>query len=238
VRADTGPPSRVARNVVVGGLIAFTISSWTGDLLLSVLIPDRAVILLVLNDRLRNYALASPHLDTVEFYAVALVRLVAPYPLFFLIGRWYGDDGVAWMERRTPFLGRLVRRMEALFSRAAYPLVALVPMNVVCVFAGASGMSMAGFLVAKVIGSIVLLVVARRTSLLFDTPLTAIGEWIGDHRLLVLGVSAVLLGASIWLQRRSQGGTEIDHLAHLDSEIAAIDAERRAEGRRTDGSTD
>jgi membrane protein DedA with SNARE-associated domain len=225
---SSGPPSAAARNTVIALLVAFQISSWAGDLLLSFLIPDHAIVLLAMNDRLRNYALASPYLDALQFYAVSIVRLVAPYPCFFLLGRWYGDGAVRWMEGRTPRIGSVVRTAERWFAKAPYPLVAFIPINLLCVFAGASEMSLAGFVVAKVLGGLVLLFLARQASELLFTPLTAIGDWITDHRLLVVLVTAAIILLSIRVQRSSQGGTEIDHLIHLEEEIEAEEIE--AEG--------
>lgn len=219
-RPPTGPPSRAARTVVIGLLIGFTVAAWIGDLFLAGLIPDHPAILLALNDRLRNYPLASPHMDPMAFYGIGLARLFAPYPLYFLIGRWYGDAAVRWAERRAPRFGALMRFVERTVSKAAYPMVAFVPLNAVSIFAGASPMSMTGFVVTKLAGSAVILMAARYASEVLFTPLTAFGEWIGQNRLLVFIVCSAAFGAMYWWTRMSGGRTEVGDLAHLEAELA------------------
>lgn len=215
-----GPPSKAARRVVIGLLIGFTVAAWIGDLLLAVLIPDNPAILLALNDRLRNYPLASPHMGPVAFYGIGLARLFAPYPLYFLIGRWYGDAAVRWAERRAPRFGALMRFVERTVSKAAYPMVAFVPLNAVCIFAGASRMSMVGFVVAKLAGSAVILMAARYAGEVLFAPLTTFGDWIGQNRLLVFILCSAALSGMYWWTRRSRGRTEVGVLAHLEAELA------------------
>ncbi len=227
-RRPTGPPSRRARNVVIGLLIAIIVSSWIGDLLLSVLVDRHPLLFIALNSRNRNLVLASPNLDAGSYYSVAFLRLVVSDPLFFLLGRWYGDAAVTWMERKAPSFGSMLRWVERHFGRAAYPLVALAPNNFICLFAGASGMGVTGFLVANVAGTMFRLYLVRTVGDVLSGPLDSVTDWIADHRLLVFAVSAALLGLTIWSERRA-GGTEVTQLARLDEEIAEAEAEARAE---------
>jgi len=225
--ASGGLPSRRVRRSVIAAIIALTIAGWTGDLLLGVLLDRHPLIFIALNSRNRNLVLASEYLDPWSFYGVALLRLLASDPLFFLLGRWYGDAGVRWMERKAPTYGRMMRTAERWFNKAAYPLVALAPNNFICLFAGAGGMGVAGFFVANVTGTIVRLVVLRTVGDVLSSPLGAVRHFIQDHRLLVVAISAVLLSISIWSEKRS-GGTEVETLAHLDEELTGADTEADA----------
>ena len=74
-------------------------------------------------------------------------------PLFFLLGYWYGDAAVEWMERRTRTWGQMLRQVERWFSKAAYPIVFIAPNNYICLFAGASGMSLRAFFILNVTGT-------------------------------------------------------------------------------------
>lgn len=233
----TGPPSAAARNTVIALLLLFQIGSWVGDLLLSFLIPDHPLILLAINDRFRNYPLVVPHTDALAYYVVGTLRLAAPYPLFFLLGRWYGDGAVRWMERGTPALGSLMRFAERCFDKAAVPLVALVHVNMVAVFAGASRMSMRRFLVVKVLGSFVLLAVVRAASTLVEDLMVSVGDWIASHRLFMVVVAAVAIAVTLLLQRRSSGETEIESLVHLEEEIHDIERESEPSSGTPTGTT-
>src|SRR3546814_4697253 len=83
-------------------------------------------------------------------------------PLFFLLGYWYGDQAVSWMERRTRTFGDTMRQVERWFGRFSYPLVFLAPNNVICLFAGAAGMSVAGFFITNLAGTAFRLYLIRR----------------------------------------------------------------------------
>lgn len=198
----------------------FVVAAWGGDLFLSVLVDKHPLVFIALNARNRNLALASPHIDAWSFYTVAFVRLLISDPLFFILGRWYGDAGVRWMERKTPTYGTMLRQAEGWFSKAAYPLVAFAPNNFICLFAGASGMSVPGFFAANVAGTAVRLYLIRLGAVIFESPLKGVTGWIGDHRLPVFALSALLLAYTIWSERRAAGESELGQLAHLDEEMS------------------
>lgn len=219
-RVPSGPPNKALRNLVIGAIMVFVVMAWGGDLFLSVLVDKHPLVFIALNSRNRNLALASPHLDAWSFYLVATIRLLASDPLFFILGRWYGDAGVRWMERKTPTYGGMLRQAEGWFSKAAYPLVALAPNNFICLFAGASGMSVPGFFAANIVGTAGRLYLIRIAADTFSEPLKGLTGWIGDHRLLVFALSAILLAYTIWSERRAAGQSELGQFAQLDEELS------------------
>jgi len=230
-RVPSGPPSIRARNFVVGFLIVCVIAAWTGDLLLSRLIPDHPAVFIALNSRNRNLVLATGLLDPWTFYGIAFVRLLVSDPLFYILGRWYGDAGVRWMERKSPSFGGMLRQAEQWFGKAAYPLVAIAPNNFICLFAGASGMGVAGFFAVNAIGTIVRLYLLRVVGGIFADPLKDVTNWIGDHRLIVFAISATLLALTIISERRASGGSEVSQLRRLDDEIAEANRSPEPEER-------
>lgn len=216
----SGPPSALARNLVIGTLVAFVIASNLGNAFLSVLVNDRPLLFISLNAQNRNLALASNLLDPWSFYIVGFLRLFAPDPLFFLLGRWYGDGAIRWMERKAPTYGELLRQLEQWFDKARIPIVAFAPNNPICLFAGAAGMSWAAFLAANAVGTAVRLVLIRVFSEWFDGPLGSLREFIGEYRWPILGVSIVLVALSMLADRRG-GRDGISDLAGMDEDIAA-----------------
>lgn len=215
----TGPPSRAARNVVVALTIAFTVAAWGGDLFLASLVDTHPAVFIALNARNRNLVLAQGYLDWWTFFGIGIVRLVLSDPLFFLLGRWYGDAAIRWAERKAPTYGSMFRTVEGWFARASGPMVAIAPNNVICLFAGASGMSVARFALWNVGGTVVRLVALWFAGDAFSDPLDWLRELITEHRLPVFIISAVVLGLSIWSEKR-QGTLEIDMLEELDDEVA------------------
>jgi membrane protein DedA with SNARE-associated domain len=227
-RRPDGPPSVWARNVVVGACIALVIVTWVGDLFLSVLVDQHPAVFITLNSRNRNLVLAKEYLDWWTFFGIGAVRLLISDPLFFLLGRWYGDAGIRWIEKRSATYGPLARKAEQWFGKASYPLILVAPNNYICLFAGASGMGVGVFLVLNVVGTFARLAVLWVFGDVFNGPLDWLRELITENRLLVFGISFVLVASSIYFDRK-QGGGEVTGLLHIDEEIAEEEAEIEAE---------
>lgn len=226
--ADAGPrpephrPSRRAVTLVSIPLIFFVIISYVGDAIAPSLVDRHPLVLLLLNARTRNLALITNELDPWSYYGVGFLRLVASDPLFFLLGYWYGDAAVRWMERRTRTWGQLLRQVEGWFGKAAYPIVFFAPNNFICLFAGASGMSLRAFVVLNATGTVFRLWLVRVFGRAFESPIDAVVDWIADNRAILLVVTVGLVLVSIAMEART-GETEVGSLAHLDDELEADD---------------
>jgi membrane protein DedA with SNARE-associated domain len=218
-RLPSGPPSRAARNVVIGMVAFLFVAANVANYLGPSVVDKYPVEFIAMSSTNRNLVLASGNLDPWTFYLVGFVRLVLSDPLFFLLGRWYGDAGIRWMERRSPMYGRMLRTAEGWFKKASYPVIAIAPNNYFCLFAGASGMPIAGFLVANVVGTIARLFLLRSFGNLFDSPLDAVRHFITRNRIAFLIIGVVALAGSLWADRRSGG--EIEGVLELDREVAA-----------------
>jgi membrane protein DedA with SNARE-associated domain len=233
----TGPvrrrPSRRALTLVSIPLIFLVIISYVGDAMAPSLVDRHPAWLIALNARTRNLALVTNDLDPWTYYGIGFVRLVVSDPLFFLLGYWYGDAAVEWMERRTRTWGQMLRQVEKWFSKAAYPIVFIAPNNYICLFAGAAGMSLRAFVVLNVTGSLFRLWLVRVFGRAFEAPLDTVVDWIGDNRGILLVVTVGLVILSIALEARS-GETEVGSLARLEEELDEADAARhRDQGEAT-----
>jgi hypothetical protein len=103
-------PSRRAITLVSIPLICLVIMSYVGDALAPTLIDTHPVLLMALNSRTRNLVLVTNEVDALTFYSVGLIRLLVSDPLFFLLGMWYGDAAVQWMERGSRTFGDAFER--------------------------------------------------------------------------------------------------------------------------------
>jgi membrane protein DedA with SNARE-associated domain len=224
----TGPvrrrPSRRAVTLVSIPLIFLVIISYVGDAMAPSLVDRHPAWLIALNARTRNLALVTNDLDPWTYYGIGFVRLVVSDPLFFLLGYWYGDAAVEWMERRTRTWGQMLRQVEKWFGKAAYPIVFIAPNNYICLFAGAAGMSLRAFVVLNVTGSFFRLWLVRVFGRAFEAPIDTVVDWIGDNRAILLVITVGLVLVSIALEARS-GETEIEALARLDDELEEADEE-------------
>lgn len=222
------PPARRTVTTVGTLLVIMVVMSTVGDLMTTTWADTHPAWLIALNARNRILTLVTNSLDPWTYYGVAGVRLLVSDPLFFLLGHWYGDAAIVWMEKRTKTWGEMLRQLESWFGKAAYPLVFLAPNNPICLFAGAAGMPVRAFVALNVSGTAVRLYVIRRFGERFEDPIADLLGWFGDNRLPLFGVSAVLLVVSIALEAR-KGETEVTSLSHLDDELEQ--AERDLDGK-------
>jgi len=230
-------PSRRAVTLVSIPLIFLVIISYVGDAMAPSLVDRHPALLIALNARNRNLALVTNDLDPWTYYGIGFVRLVISDPLFFLLGYWYGDAAVEWMERRTRTWGQMLRQIEKWFGKAAYPIVFIAPNNYICLFAGAAGMSLRAFVLLNVTGSIFRLWLIRVFGRAFEAPIDSVVDWIADNRAILLVITVGLVIVSIALEARS-GETEVGSLAHLDDELEEADEEHRRQASQSPDSPD
>jgi membrane protein DedA with SNARE-associated domain len=225
-------PSRRAVMLVGLPLAALVVVSNVGDALAPTLVDTHPAWLIALNARNRNLVLVSNYLDAWTFYGIGIVRLLISDPLFFLLGYWYGDAAVKWMERRTRTWGQILRQFEGWFGKAAYPIIFIAPNNVFCLFAGASGMPVRAFVALNVSGTLFRLWLVRRFGEAFESPIDDLVGWIGDNRAILLVISVGLVILSVALEARG-GQTEVSALTHLDDDLGDEAATGAATGDPT-----
>lgn len=215
--------------VVVALAVLFWAMAQLGDALGPALVKDQPYLLLLLNARLRNLVLVVNEVTPVYYYVVGTLRMLVSDPLFYLLGFWYGEAAVAWVEQRTPSVGRFVREYEKLFREASYVVMAVAPSSLVCVLAGSAGMHPVGFLVVNVLGTVARLILVDMVGAAFEEPLGTVTTWISDNRLFLLpitiGLVAVTVGRDLVRGRR-----DLSTLHELADEAGATD-----EGRGTPG---
>lgn len=218
------PPGKHTLKLLVAPIILLVIASNIGDALATTLATTNPLALVALNSRTRNLVLVTNQLDAFSYYTVATLRLLISDPLFFLLGYWYGDAALGWMERRTRTFGNTLRQIERWFTKAAYPLVFLMPNNYICLFAGAAGMSVAGFFVTNLAGTVVRLYLIRRLGEAFEAPIDDVLGFLAEYRIPLL-IASVLLVVVITSLETRKGTNEVDALLHLDDDLGLTDDE-------------
>ena len=198
-----------------------------GNALAPDLVNSHPLLLLALNSQNRSLILATNQLDALSYYGMGTVRLLVSDPLFFLLGYWYGDTAMQWMEQRTKTFGHTLRQWEGWFGKAAYPVVFVAPNQYVCMFAGAAGMSLPGFFITNLAGTIARLYLIRRLGDAFDQPIEDVLSWISDHRVPLLAVSISITVIFVIAELRGGGPriTELEDLAEEAEAKAEADAD-------------
>ncbi len=203
---------------LVPPLAVLVVGGYVGQALFPRLVDTAPTLLILLNPRNVNLALVSNDLDALTFYGVASFRLLLTDPIWFFIGREYGDQAIRWLERRSPTYGGMARSVEGWFGKAAGLLVVLAPNNWICLLAGASRMRPLTFFGLNLVGTFGRLYLIRSLGVVFSDPLADIRGFISDYQAPLLVLSISLVAFSIWNERRSGRG-ELESIAHLDDEL-------------------
>ena len=207
-------PSRSRLVIVIAPIVALIVCGYIGDALTTTWADKHPLLLVLLNARSRILVLTTNQLDTISYYLAAGLRLLASDPLFYLLGRWYGDAMIQWVENRSKTFGEQIRLYERAFAKAAYPLVFLMPNPYICVFAGASGMRVGSFFTLNIAGTVFRLYLIRRVGEAFDEPIQAVLRFFARYRLPLFVLSVALVFFIVWKDRRS-GKDEIGSMLDL-----------------------
>ena len=206
------PPGRHTLKLLAVPIVALIVISNVGSAMAPGLVDRHPLQLIAMNASNRNLILVTNQLDALSYYLVGSLRLLVADPLFFLIGYWYGDAALTWMEARTKTFGQTLRQWEGWFGKAAYPIVFIAPNQYICLFAGAAGMSVFGFFATNIAGTLVRLYLIRRLGETFEAPIDDVLGFIGDYRVPLLVASTLLFGFMMVNELRQAKG-EVEAIA-------------------------
>lgn len=197
--AERPRPSRRTLILLVAPIVVVTSLGFLATAFTPALATHHPLLLITLDARNRFLVLAR-HVDLVPFVVVAVLRRTLSDPLFYLLGRLYGEGAVRWLQKKGGG-GDLVVITEKLFKRAGYPMVFLFPGAIVCALAGQTGMSPVGFLVANLAGTLTSVLVLRRFSATIASPVDSILGFFNRHLVATTCVSVGLVVLSLVLSR-------------------------------------
>ena len=197
-------PTRRQLLLVIAPIVALVIMGYVGDALTTTWADRHPLALTLLNARSRILVLTTNQLDAWSYYLAAGARLLVADPLFYLLGFWYGDGALRWVERRSKSFGDQVRLYERAFSKAAYPLVVVAPNPWICMFAGASGMRVGVFFALNITGTVGRLYFIRRLGEAFEAPIGSVLDFFDQYRWPLLIASVALVLFVMWNDRRSE----------------------------------
>lgn len=214
----TGAPNRTALTFVVVPLIVMVAAGYVAGAVWPQWVNSRPLLLIMLSAQNRYLILVVNQLDAISYYSVGTIRLLLPDPLFYLLGYWYGDAAVRWMESRTATVGGMLRWLEQAFRKWGHPLVFLFPNNPVCLFAGAARMRVWVFAVLNISGTIARLILIAWIGRKLQAPIDAVLDFIARYRVPLLIFSVLAMGFTVWNETR-HGTSEIDQLLELERDL-------------------
>lgn len=213
-------PSRRTLILLVAPIVVLSVAGTIATAFTPALATKHPLALIMLDARNRMLVLARD-VDLVPFVIVAVLRRTLSDPLFYLLGRFYGEGAIRWLERKGGG-GGLVTLTEKLFRRAGYPMVFLFPGAIVCALAGTTGMPIAGFVAANLAGTIVSIFAVRAFSGVVASPVEALLGFFERNLVATTSITVGLVVLSLLLNGL-QGKLETRSLKELESELESGD---------------
>jgi membrane protein DedA with SNARE-associated domain len=107
---------------------------------------------------------------------------------------------------------------ERVFKKAAWPVLAIMPNNMICLLAGATGMAWLGFAVVNVTGTLVRVLGVRLIGDAFSDPILSLNAWIGRNRVWLTFITFGIAFA-IALRSAHRGRDQVETPRELSEEL-------------------
>ncbi|HUR77167.1 MAG TPA: hypothetical protein VMZ22_04405 [Acidimicrobiales bacterium] len=207
-------------------IVTFSITGFVINIAAPALINDHPLVVIFFQPINRYLILAANQVEAWEFFAVGFFRLVLMDPIYFLMGRWFGDGALDWIEDKTGNTG-FVPFVKKWFGRAGGVFVVVAPNAYVCVLAGAARMNVALFVGLNAVGTIGRLIIIKATGDVFEPVLEPVLDFIKRYQWQLVAVSFVLFGIQA-LGNRKSGKADIEGVGKMADELeASIEAAER-----------
>ncbi len=154
-----------------GSIVALVIANNVGNAVWARWVEANPLGLLALNSSNKYLLGTSIVTDLWPYVGVATLRLLAPDPLFYLLGALYRERALHWARRAFPGIDPLVDQFEAdqsTFKKLLHVLVVIMPNNPVCLLAGVAAMPLWRFAVLNVVGTVGRVLLFRQIGFLFE----------------------------------------------------------------------
>ena len=204
------------------------VSGIVANAIFPTLLADAPSLIPALTTRADKLLLVVPLVPAEVFLSVALIRELIGDPLFYLFGRRYGDVGIRWIERRSGPDARWLGTVERMFRRAAYVVVAVWPINVVCLLAGATKMRPLAFFSLNITGTVIRIGLIFWLGDVLETPLRDITSFITRYQWYLTPITFLLVAASLLRQGR-RGRGPVETVDELEADLATAERELEEE---------
>jgi membrane protein DedA with SNARE-associated domain len=212
--------------LIVAPIVVLAIVGTVTTALTPALAAKHPLLLITLEARNRNLILAR-EVDFLPFLLVAVFRRTLTDPLYYLLGKYYGDSAVRWLEVKAG-MGSYARLMETIFRKAAYPAVFFFPGAIVCALAGVIGMPFGRFIALNLAGTLFAVVSLKLFGDAVASPVEALIGFFDRNLVTTTIVSVVLVVLSVVLGRMEGklSGADLDELEEAAVEEAKKESDQ------------
>ena len=212
-------------------IVAFSVSGTVVGIFAPALINDHPLVVIFFQPINRYLILASTRVELWEFFGVAFFRLVLTDPLYFMLGRWFGDGALDWIEEKTGNSGT-IPFIKKWFAKAGPAVVFIAPNAYVCLMAGAAGMRVRTFIALNVVGTILRLILIKAFGDVLEPVLDPVLDFIKRYQWQLVALSIVIFVVQQAANKKKGKKGELQSVGSLEREIeASID---KAESANTE----
>lgn len=180
------------------------------------LVDNHPLLVISLSARNRNLFGSVPYIDALPFFVVGFVRLLCAAVALFLVGRWYGDRTLAWVERKADGLPAIYHWAERAVDRLGWLAVLLMPgSNIVCALVGHRRMEPRRFVGVATVGIALRLIVLWAGGKAFEDQI----RWFLSHIeryqwWIVIGLFALSFLQSLRQNATTRSADTLEVLSH------------------------
>jgi len=168
----------------------------------SIPVTGHPLWLLALNSSNRYLLITSIITSWPPYVAIAMARLLAPDPLFYILGYAYRGRALGWARNVFPGMDGFFDQFEqdrSGFKRILDVAVLIAPNNPVCLLAGVAAMPIRRFLALNLIGTLGRIILMRCLGLIFEDQIRDLLDVVARYqRWLTLGSLALVIGYLIY----------------------------------------
>ena len=179
-----------------GSILALVIANNIGNAVWARWVESNPLGLLALNSTNKYLLGTSIVTDFWPYLGVATLRLLAPDPLFYLLGALYRERALHWARRAFPGIDPLVDQFEAdesTFKKLLNVLVVIMPNNPVCLLAGVAAMPVWRFAVLNLVGTVGRVLLMRQIGFLFEDQIREVLDAVAKYQAWLTRGSLVLV---------------------------------------------
>lgn len=161
------------------------------------------LVVLALNSTNRVLLTLGWQVDWVPFLIIPMLRLLAPDPLFYLLGRLYRENTRRFAKALYPGADRLFVMFEGehepVNARILEALVLIAPNNPICLLAGFAAMPVRKFIILNVVGTLGRIVLMKWISIQFTSQVQDLVALLAKYQGWLLKITIAVLVISLVL---------------------------------------
>ncbi len=184
--------------VAGAAIIALVVANNFGNIIWAEWVIDNPLGLLALNSSNKYLLATSVNTELVTVLGLSTLRLMAPDPLFYGIGWFYGDRALRWAGSVFPGITPVIeqaRNQDGSFRWLMTALLLIMPNNPVCLVAGVVRVPFARFLLLSFVGTVGRILLMRLLGVVFEDQIEDLLEIVARYqRWFLLASVVVVLG--------------------------------------------